>query len=66
MTITITATGGMRKTAIGLTLNDLYDSPRFDSGKRSRSAGHPCAKDDKRHGRWRRSRKMIQDLKFGK
>lgn len=43
----------MRKSALkgfarpGRGLNNLWDSYRFDSGFRSRQAGHVCKKDEK-------------------
>ena len=45
-------------------LKDLYDSPRFDSGHRSRDAGHTAKKDrrDYRAYRHRKSQMLLAEL----
>lgn len=66
-----TSTESMRKTALrplGGALLSLYDSPRFDKGRRSRRAGHDCHKDhkDNRHWHsWRKSRRQIRAMMQG-
>ncbi len=41
-------------------LQNLYDSPRFDSGRQSRSYKHRTQKDDKAFRPWRKGRVMAK------